>query len=104
VGVVVVVVVHRLADELGRWGREVHDDREEDVGRHELGRDYRVRVEVRVRVTLTLTSTLPLPLPLTLTFAREGPLSVAAQPVASAGWSGGWLETLNQSVITLQEA
>jgi hypothetical protein len=46
----VVVVVHRLADELGRWGREVHDDREEDVGRHELGRDYRVRVEVRVRV------------------------------------------------------
>ena len=38
VGVVVVVVVHRLADELGQRSGEVHGDREEDVGRHELVR------------------------------------------------------------------
>ena len=37
-GVVVVVVVHRLADELGQRGGEVHGDREEDVRRHELVR------------------------------------------------------------------
>ena len=47
-GVVVVVVVHRLADELGHWARDCDDDREEDVGRHEL---VRVRVRVRVRVS-----------------------------------------------------
>ena len=35
---VVVVVVHRLADELGQRSGEVHGDREEDVGRHELVR------------------------------------------------------------------
>ena len=38
VGVVVVVVVHRLADELGQRSGEVHGDREEDVRRHELVR------------------------------------------------------------------
>ena len=38
VRVVVVVVVHRLADELGQRGDEVHGDREEDVRRHELVR------------------------------------------------------------------
>ena len=38
VRVVVVVVVHRLADELGQRRGEVHGDREEDVGRHELVR------------------------------------------------------------------
>ena len=35
---VVVVVVHRLADELGQRSGEVHGDREEDVRRHELAR------------------------------------------------------------------
>ena len=43
-GVVMVVVMHRLADELGHWAGDRHDDREEDVGRHKL-------VRVRVRVT-----------------------------------------------------
>ena len=38
VRVVVVVVVHRLADELGQRSGEVHGDREEDVRRHELVR------------------------------------------------------------------
>ena len=38
VGVVVVVVVHRLADELRQRSGEVHGDREEDVRRHELVR------------------------------------------------------------------
>ena len=33
---VVAVVVHRLADERGHWAGDRHDDREEDVGRHEL--------------------------------------------------------------------
>ena len=54
-------------------------------------------------LTSTLTLTLTLILTLTLTFARPGPLSDDMQPDASAGCSGGWLETLNQSVATLQE-
>ena len=49
VGVVVVVMVHRLADKLGHWAGDRDDDREEDVGRHELVR-VRGRVRVRVRV------------------------------------------------------